>query len=244
MPDPDTGKRISRKIDKAIFQFGMLEENDHVLIALSGGKDSLALAWHLARKAASKRYSVPFTAEAVHVRTDFAHYPAGEGFLDEVRSWGLKTTVIDIPVKQRVKEGFRLNCWWCSTQRRLELFRFARENSVTKIALGHHMDDILETFLMNMSSRGEMSTMLPNMRYDKYPQTIIRPLAWTQEEEIRRFVKELNLESFTCSCPWGSRSIRKTARRALEELTLGRPKAKDAMFRALSNPVKRYLPGG
>lgn len=239
---PEIEKRIARKIDKAIFQFGMLEEGDHVLIGLSGGKDSLALAYHLGRKAASGRYPIPFSVEAVHVRTDFASYPVGDDFLQIVESWGIKVTVIDIPVKARLKEGYKLNCWWCSAQRRLELARYAEKTGARKIALGHHLDDILETFLMNMSGKGEMSTMLPVMDYDRYPQTIIRPLAWAHEDEIRESVNALGLESFTCTCPWDSRSPRKTARRALEELAGGRPKVKDNMFRALSNPVDRYLP--
>lgn len=235
-------KRIARKMDKAILQFGMLKENDHVLIGLSGGKDSLALAYHLGRKAASGRYTIPFTAEAIHVRTDFATYPVGDDFLEIVRGWGLKVTVVDVGVKERLKEGYKLNCWWCSTQRRLELVKFAEKTGATKIALGHHLDDILETFLMNMSAKGEMSTMLPVMAYDRYPYTVIRPLAWTHEDEIREFVKNLGLESFTCTCPWDTRSPRKTARKALEALAAGRPKVKDAMFRALSNPIDRYLP--
>ena len=238
----DLEKRIARKIDKAILQFGMLKENDHVLIGLSGGKDSLALAYHLARKAASGRYLIPFTAEAIHVRTDFATYPVGDDFLEIVRNWGLKVTVIDVSVKKRLKEGYKLNCWWCSTQRRLELIKYAEKSGATKIALGHHLDDILETFLMNMSTKGEMSTMLPVMSYDNYPQTIIRPLAWAHEEELKAFVKNLGLESFTCTCPRDTRSPRRTARRALEELTAGRPKVKDFMFRALANPIDRYLP--
>ena len=239
MADPD--KRIARKIDKALLQFGMLQENDHVIIGLSGGKDSLALSWHLARKAAAG-YPVPFTAEAVHVRTDFATYPVGDDFLEIVESWGLKVTVIDVAVEKRLQKGCKLNCWWCSAQRRLELAKYAGKQGAMKIALGHHLDDILETFLMNMASKGELSTMLPTMSYDKYDHTIIRPLAWTQEAEIRDFVKKLGLESFTCTCPWDSRSPRKTARRAIEELTSGNPGMKDAMFRALSNPVNRYLP--
>jgi tRNA 2-thiocytidine biosynthesis protein TtcA len=238
----ETEKRIARKIDKAIFQFGMLKENDHVLIGLSGGKDSLALAYHLGRKAVSGHYPIPFTAEAIHVRTDFATYPVGDDFLDIVRGWGLKVTVIDVAVKERLKEGYKLNCWWCSTQRRLELVKYAEKSGATKIALGHHLDDILETFLMNMSGKGEMSTMLPVMSYDRYPHTIIRPLAWTHEDEVRNFVKDLGLESFTCTCPWDTRSPRKTARKALEVLADGGPKVKDAMFRALSNPNDRYLP--
>ncbi|MCK5734848.1 MAG: tRNA 2-thiocytidine biosynthesis protein TtcA, partial [Spirochaetaceae bacterium] len=112
----DLEKRIARKMDKAILQFGMLQKKDHVIIGLSGGKDSLALAYHLSRKS-SAAYPVPFTAEAVHVRTDFATYPVGDDFLEIVRSWGLKVTVIDVAVKERLKEGCKLNCWWCSAQR-------------------------------------------------------------------------------------------------------------------------------
>ncbi|MCG8453976.1 MAG: tRNA 2-thiocytidine biosynthesis TtcA family protein [Spirochaetales bacterium] len=236
------GKRIARKIDKAILQFGLLEPHDKVVIGLSGGKDSLALTKILGDKGASERYPIPFDVEAVHVRTDFAEYPAGDDFLEIVKSWGIKVTVLEVPVKQRLREGHSLNCWWCSSQRRLEMARYAAEVGANKIALGHHLDDILETFLMNASGKGELSTMLPRMAYDKYPQTIIRPLAWTHEEEIRDYVRQLGLESFTCTCEWDTRSPRKTARRALEELCAGRPRAKDLMFRALANPVNRYLP--
>ena len=93
-----------------------------------------------------------------------------------------------------------------------------------------------------MSAKGELSTMLPVMSYDNLPRTIIRPLAWVHEAEIQTFVKNIGLESFTCTCPWDSRSPRKTARAALEALSAGRPAVKDAMFRALLNPVDRYLP--
>ena len=234
-------KSIARKIDKAILQFGMLEKNDHVIIGLSGGKDSLALAYHLARKAAAG-YPLPFTVEAVHVRTDFATYPVGDDFLRIVESWGMNVTVINVAVENRLKEGNTLNCWWCSTQRRLEIARYAAGCGARKIALGHHLDDILETFLMNMAARGEMSTMLPLMSYDRHPHSIIRPLSWVHEEEIRQFVADLGLESFTCTCPWDTRSPRKTARRAVETLCRGSAKMKDSMFRALSNPVDRYLP--
>jgi tRNA(Ile)-lysidine synthase TilS/MesJ len=235
-------KRIARKIDKAILQFGMLKRDDHVLIGLSGGKDSIALSYHMARKANSGSYPIPFTVEAVHIRTDFSTYPVGDQFLDIVRSWGLKVTVIDVAVKNRVRDDFKLNCWWCSTQRRLEIGKFADTCNATKIALGHHLDDILETFFMNMSAKGELSTMLPVMSYDNLPRTIIRPLAWVHEAEIQSFVKNIELESFTCTCPWDSRSPRKTARAAVEALSAGRPAVKDAMFRALLNPVDRYLP--
>jgi tRNA(Ile)-lysidine synthase TilS/MesJ len=84
--------------------------------------------------------------------------------------------------------------------------------------------------------------MLPMMAYDRYPHVVIRPLAWVHEEEIAEFLDRLGLTGFTCTCPWDTRSPRRTARAALEVLANGRPAAKDAMMRALSNPVERYLP--
>ena len=233
-------KRIARKIDKAVFQYRMIVPGDKVQIAVSGGKDSMVLAYHLARK--SRNYPIPFSVEAVHVRTDFATYPAGQGFLDVLASWGLEVTVIDVPVKERLKEGRKLNCWWCSSQRRIELIRRADATGATKIALGHHLDDILETFLMNMAAKGEMSTMLPVMAYDRYPHVVIRPLAWVHEEEIAESLDRMGLTGFTCTCPWDTRSPRRTARSALEALAAGRAAVKDNLMRALSNPNARYLP--
>jgi tRNA 2-thiocytidine biosynthesis protein TtcA len=237
----EIGKRIARKIDKAIHEFGMIDPGDKILIAVSGGKDSLALAYHLTRK--SRNYPISFSVSAVHVRTDFSTYPIGSDFLDVLKEWGLETTIIDVPVRNRLKPGRKLNCYWCATQRRMELMNEARRCGANKIALGHHLDDILETFLMNIAGRSELSTMLPKMIYDKYPFTIVRPLAWVHETEIIEFVDRLGLEGVTCSCPWDSRSPRKTARRALEALCDGVPKRKDNIFRSLSNPVARYLPG-
>ena len=93
-----------------------------------------------------------------------------------------------------------MNGWWCSTQRRTELLRYAMANGYNKIALGHHMDDILETLLMNMIGRGELATMPPRLKYDKYPITIIRPLCFVTEARLIEHAKAGGYSGFTCTC--------------------------------------------
>ena len=191
------GKLISRKIDKAIFENRMIEENDKILLAVSGGKDSLTMAYFLGKKQHKFRY--PFTAEAVHIRTDFEgcfRHPKMDDFFNE---WNIKIHYIDVPILERLKPGRKMNCYWCATQRRKELMEFARNNGFTKIALGHHLDDILETFFMNMILKGEMSTMLPILKYDHYDNTVIRPLARVQEHEIIGFAEEMGIREIAAS---------------------------------------------
>lgn len=135
-----------------------------------------------------------------------------------------------------------MNCWWCSTQRRGELNDYAMANGFNKIALGHHMDDILETLLMNALTKGELSTMPPRLSYDKYPVTIIRPLALADLPMIIRHADERRYIRMTCTCDYQENSGRKDARRRLEALTLGRYDEKRKLFDALSRVKTQYLP--
>ena len=177
-------RKVSRKIDKAILGYGLIEPGDRVLIGLSGGKDSVTLAHQLALK--SRGFSIPFTVAAVHIRTEYADLDGIDRLRGLAEQIGLPFEQITISVSGRLKPGRRMNCYWCATQRRTELLRYAEAHGFTRIALGHHMDDILETFLMNLTQQGEVSTMLPVLRYDNYPQWIIRPLAWVTEREAAR----------------------------------------------------------
>ncbi|MDA3849835.1 MAG: tRNA 2-thiocytidine biosynthesis protein TtcA [Spirochaetaceae bacterium] len=232
------GKRISRKIDKGIFKFKLIEPGDKILLGISGGKDSLTLAYNLIEK--SKGCPIPFQLEAVNIEPDFPNGTGDKSFLELVKSWGLDCPVIKVPVKARLKPGKTMNCYWCSTQRRMELMKEAQKRGCNKIALGHHMDDILETFLMNIAYKGELSTMLPLMKYDKYPFTVIRPLAYVQESEIIQFSKDLDFQRISCSCNFDTRSRRHPARDAIKSLS-DHPSVRDSMFKALGNPNNRYM---
>ena len=119
---------------------------------------------------------------------------------------------------------------------------YALEHGYTKLALGHHLDDILETILMNALGKGELSTMPPRLSYDNYPLVIIRPLCYAEEDLIIQHGKEQNYISTTCTCTYQDNSTRKTARKKLEQLTNGDPITKRHLFSALKNIKTMYLP--
>jgi tRNA(Ile)-lysidine synthase TilS/MesJ len=116
------------------------------------------------------------------------------------------------------------------------------ENGYNKIALGHHLDDILETLLMNALNKGEFSTMIPRLKYEKYPVTIIRPLCFADVDSIIEHAKLHNYISQTCTCNYQENSGRKKARSRLEQLTGGNALEKRRLFEALRNIKPEYLP--
>lgn len=237
----DNRKMISRKIDKAIFEFNLIEPGDRILLAVSGGKDSLTMAYFLGKK--QKGFPVPYEAEAIYVRSDFDGCGASPDMGRLLGEWGIKLNVVDVPVVGRLKPGKKLNCYWCSTQRRMELLKFAQKKGFNKIALGHHMDDIIETYFMNMVYKSELSTMLPAMKYDKYPQTVIRPLARVQENEVIRFANDVGYAASAAVCPFGTTSKRLDMRRVIDSIAeVEGNRVRDNIFNAMNNINEKYLP--
>lgn len=230
--------KLSSLIDKAVFDYDLIEPGDRILIGASGGKDSTALIEYFAAR--SKRPDCNFSYKAVHVKSDFASdFP--DGIHKLIEQWNATFEIINVNILERVKENQKMSCYWCSTQRRTELLNYALTNGFNKIALGHHMDDILETFLMNMLEKGNLSTMIPKMQYEKWPVTIIRPLAYASENRIIKQAKEAGYYGYTCTCNFQENSSRKEARKRLEILTGGDEKAKERMFKALKNVQPEYL---
>lgn len=228
-------EKIFSLIDKAIYDFNLLKPNAKILVGASGGKDSTLLLKYFSNRL--KRKNADFSITALYVKTDFA-----EDFNPELKellqSWGIEVKTIYVNTLERVKEGFKMNCWWCSTQRRKELLSYAIENGFDAIALGHHLDDILETFLMNMLRKGEMTTMRPNFQYDKYPINIIRPLAYVPVDMIIDLAVQENWQRITCTCNFQENSDRKSARKKLEILTNGDNMTKRRIFDALKTENK------
>ncbi|MCX7656603.1 MAG: tRNA 2-thiocytidine biosynthesis TtcA family protein [Treponemataceae bacterium] len=234
---------IEKLIAKAILDYQMIQGGDRILIGASGGKDSTTLAWSLSRRRKWQR--PPFEVAALRVATDV---PGGQLPAEAVRyienlyeEWGIPLVTVEIPVMALVKPGQTMNCYWCSTLRRTELLKYALGYGFNKIALGHHLDDILTTLLMNMTKKGELGTMPPRLHYEKYPIEIIRPLALVTEEQIRSFATEMGWAKYTCSCAWGGDKERKDYQRRLEVLTGGNREAKYLMLRSLSRIKEGYL---
>jgi tRNA 2-thiocytidine biosynthesis protein TtcA len=179
----------------------------------------------------------------VHLRTEYADLDGIERLRELCDTVGLPFDQISISVSGRLKPGRRMSCYWCSTQRRTELLRYADAHGFTRIALGHHMDDILETFLMNMTEKAEVSTMLPVLRYDRYPQWIIRPLAWVTEAQTEAYAREIGYESVRYRCGFDATSRRKTVRRALDAIiNVQGEAAREMMMKSLHNVQMRYMP--
>ncbi|WP_074644732.1 tRNA 2-thiocytidine biosynthesis TtcA family protein [Treponema bryantii] len=231
--------KLSSLIDKACFDYNLIEKGDRILIGASGGKDSTALIKYFANRA--KRPECGFEYKALFIKSDFApEFP--EGIMAKFREWGVPFEKLNVNVLERVKPGQKMSCWWCSTQRRSELLSYALDNGYNKIALGHHMDDILETLLMNMLNKGELAAMPPRLKYDKFPVSVVRPLCYVSEERLIEQAKEEGYAGYTCTCNYQDNSDRKEARRKLEELTEGSQAKKERLFASLRNIQPLYLP--
>lgn len=236
MPQP----KLFSIIDKAVFDYNMIESGDRILVGASGGKDSTALVEYLANRA--RRSDADFSFSAIHIETDFEACTMSPRLREQLREWGVDVINYFVDVQNRVKDGFKMSCYWCSAQRRNEIVHFAVKNGYNKIALGHHLDDILETLLMNMLVKSELSAMPPRLNYKKYPLSLIRPLCYADVDTLKSHAKESGYISTTCSCQFQDNSGRKDARARLEALTHGDRRAKERMLAALRNINAEYLP--
>ena len=231
--------KLSSLIDKAVFDYHLIEKGDRILIGASGGKDSTALIKYFADRA--RRPDCAFEYKALFIKSDFApDFP--EGILSIFRQWEVPLEQLNVNVLERVKPGQKMSCWWCSTQRRTELLNYAISNGYNKIALGHHMDDILETLIMNMLNKGELASMPPSLKYDKFPVTVIRPLCYVSVERLIAEAEQGGYAGYTCTCDYQDNSGRKEARAKLEALTDGDQTKKERLFASMRNIQPLYLP--
>lgn len=227
-------------IDKAVYDYKLIEKGDRILIGASGGKDSTALVEYFANRL--KRKTDDFSFTAIHIETDFEGCTMSPRLREQFKTWNVDAVNYFVDVQNRIKEGHKMNCYWCSTQRRNELISYALKNGYNKIALGHHLDDILETLLMNMLFKAKLFTMPPRLDYKKYPLTIIRPLCYADVETIKEHASQAGYISTTCTCMYQDNSGRRDARARLQALTNGDRRAKEKLFESLRNINTEYLP--
>jgi len=225
---------------KTVMERSLICEGDRVLVAVSGGKDSSVLAWALSviRPALKINYELC----ALHISTDFCACCKKADLIKRLEKWGIPFSDLYVPVIGRLKEGEKMNCYWCSTQRRTELLKHAVENGFNKIALGHHLDDIVETFFMNLVSKGTLLAMPVLLKYRKYPVSLIRPLALLEEKQIIACAAQQKILKNTCTCPYGQNSKRRDIRGRIADFVGKNPgDIKRRILKALGEGKVDYL---
>jgi len=236
-------KKLARKTTRAIVDFDMIEDGDRVMVGLSGGKDSWALMQVL--DALRRRAPIDFSLVAVNVDSGYVDYKHETiARTCEARDWEyrIEHTKIGEIIDDKLDEA-ATPCSLCARLRRGVLYRIASDVGATKIALGHHADDFIETLLLNLFFSGSLKAMPARLVSDDGQHVVIRPLVYVSEEEAREYTEQAELPVIGCCCPvCGDLSLqRQRMKRLLIDLEREHPGVKQSMLKALGNVGERHL---
>jgi tRNA(Ile)-lysidine synthetase-like protein len=239
-PEQQIRRKIERRFKKALTDYKMLDDGDRILVALSGGKDSLALLEFLAAR--SRILKPRINLVAAHIRLRNIEYLSDAVVLKEFcERNGVEFHLVESEFDASTDKR-KSPCFLCSWNRRKALFTLAQEIGCNKIALGHNMDDFIETMLMNMTFQGTFSAMAPVMSMDKFPITIIRPLCLVNENDVEKYAKEQQFPPLKKNCPYENDSHRKSMKDLLAHLESLNPEARYNLWGSMSNIQPSLLP--
>jgi tRNA 2-thiocytidine biosynthesis protein TtcA len=235
--------RIAKKVTKAITDYGLIEDGDRVMVGLSGGKDS----WALFQILDVLRKRAPITFSLIGVTVDSGY----DGFRHDLiaktcesRGWEYRIVHTEIgDVMDDLLDAQATPCSLCARLRRGVLYRLADEVGATKIALGHHLDDFVETLLLNLFFAGTLKAMPAKLVSDDRRHVVVRPLVAVTESDARAYAKASELPIIGCCCPaCGDLGLqRQRVKRLIAELEVEHPEVKSSMIRALANVAPRHL---
>lgn len=233
-------KRIKERFNKGVVKYNLIDDNDKILVALSGGKDSLALLELLALR--SRILKPRFSVVAVHVSMVNIPYKSDLEYLKEyAESFGVPFIHIETSFDPST-DNRKSPCFLCSWNRRKALFTVAKEQSCNKIALGHHMDDILETLLMNLTFQGAFSSMPPKLVMKKFDMTIIRPMCLVHEADLQKMAEIRGFRRQMKHCPYETQSNRAEMKQVLKNLEALNPDARYSLWGSMTNIQEDLLP--
>ena len=234
--------RLAKKVTKAITEYKLIEDGDRVMVGLSGGKDSWALLNIL--DVLRKRAPIAFSLVAVTVDSGY------DGYRHDLiaatcteRGWEYRIEHTEIGEVMDDLLAGATPCSLCARLRRGVLYRLAKEVGATKIALGHHLDDFVETLLLNLFFAGALKAMPARLVSDNGEHVVIRPLVYVTEGEARTYAKDEALPIISCCCPaCGDLSLqRQRVKRLVAQLEVEHPEIKNSILKALGNVAMRHL---
>ena len=235
--------RIARKAARAIHDFNLIEDGDRVMVGLSGGKDSWALYQIL--DVLRRRAPIEFSLVGVNVDSGYEHFQHGTiKAACDARGWECHVEHTSIgDVMDDVLAANATPCSLCARLRRGVLYRIAGKLGATKIALGHHADDFIETLLLNLFFEGSLKAMPARLVSDDQAHVVIRPLVYVGEADCRDYTRSMNLPVIGCCCPaCGDLSLqRQRVKQLLLDLEREHAGVKHSMLRALANVAPRHL---
>jgi len=261
-------KRLKERFVKAMATYHLIEDDDRILVGLSGGKDSLLLTELLAKRA--KIDHPRFSVEALHVRMENIHYETDTSYLQQFCEaldvkLHVKTTRFEVEPSDKLEpsdksessdkskpaaqssesseSSARLRkqkqpCFLCSWNRRKEMFNLAQELGCNKIALGHHQDDLIHTALMNLCFQSRFGTMPALLKMRKMPLTIIRPLCLIHEADIKAYAKLQGYQKQQKLCPYETNSHRTDIKQIYDRLEQLNPEVRYSIWSALETDNK------
>jgi tRNA 2-thiocytidine biosynthesis protein TtcA len=238
-------KKLCRLVGQAIGDFGMIEDGDKVMVCVSGGKDSYAMLDILMKL--RERAPINFEIVAVNLDQKQPNFPA-EILPNYLKGLGVQYHIEEQDtysiVKRVIPEG-KTTCGLCSRLRRGILYRVADELGATKIALGHHRDDILETLMLNMFYAGKLKGMPPKLRSDDGKHIVIRPLAYVPEKLLERYAADMNFPIIPCDlCGSQPNLQRQVMKEMLRDWEKKHPGRVENLFRSMHHIVPSHLMDG
>jgi tRNA 2-thiocytidine biosynthesis protein TtcA len=232
------GSYISNRIGKAIEDYGLIEDKDRILVAVSGGKDSLSLLKLLNER---RRWApIDYELIAIHIESDYrcrecVHTKVLKELFAEM---GVKYHFKKMRILKAGRKG--ISCFWCSWNRRKALFLAAERFGCNKVAFGHHMDDIIETILLNLFYHGEISAMNPRQELFGGKIVLIRPLCYVEEDRLREFAKESGFPRQLCQCPNSQTSQRRTMKNIVKMVKRDCAYVKTNVMRSIARVNRDY----